>query len=243
MLKSQEGSCIDLIITSRHSLHQFSHVFETGISDHHLMVYTMLKSTYTKLEPKILRKRSYKDFNKESFLRDLQHGLNNIGNFAEFNDEFKAILDHHAPIKQSKLRGNTKPHINKTLRKEIMKRSRLKNKATKSGKEELPKGNNVKDFWNYCKPYFTNKGICKGGRTTLVENDTILKKDSDISETFNNYFVIIKKDLGIFDWADDSSENFTRMSSFSNHPSIQMIKDEYQISLILILNLFVLIKS
>ena len=39
------------------------------------MVYTMLKSTYTKLEPKILRKRSYKDFNKESFLQDLQHGL------------------------------------------------------------------------------------------------------------------------------------------------------------------------
>ena len=34
--KSQEGSCIDLIITSRHSLHQFSHAFETGISDYHL---------------------------------------------------------------------------------------------------------------------------------------------------------------------------------------------------------------
>ena len=41
--KSQEGTCIDLIITIRHSLNQFSHVFETGISDHHLMVYTMLK--------------------------------------------------------------------------------------------------------------------------------------------------------------------------------------------------------
>ena len=100
------------------------------------MVYTMLKSTYTKLEPKILRKRSYKDFNKESFLRDLQHGLNNIGNFAEFNDAFKAILDYHATIRQSKLRGNTKPRINKNLRKEIMKRSRLTNKANKSGKEE-----------------------------------------------------------------------------------------------------------
>ena len=35
------------------------------------MVDTMLKSTYTKLEPKILRNRSYKDFNKESFLVDL----------------------------------------------------------------------------------------------------------------------------------------------------------------------------
>ena len=63
-----------------------------------------------------------------------------------------------------------------------MKRSRLKNKANKSGKEEdkrlyniqqnkdsklnnklkkiyfnekLPKGNNVKDFWNYCKVNLT----------------------------------------------------------------------------------------
>ena len=116
--KSQEGSCMDLIITSTHILRQFSHVFETVTSDHHLMVYTMLKFTYAKSEPKILRNRSYKDFNKESFLQDLQHGLNNIGKFAEFNDEFKAILNHHAPIKQSKLRGNTKSQIDKTLRKE-----------------------------------------------------------------------------------------------------------------------------
>ena len=81
------------------------------------MVYTMLKSTYPKLEPKMLRNRSYRDYNKESFLQDIQHGLNSIGNFAEFNDEFKAILDHHTPIKQSKLRGMKKPYINKTLRK------------------------------------------------------------------------------------------------------------------------------
>ena len=106
-----------LIITSRHSLHQFSHVFETGISDPHLMVYTMLKPTYTNSEPKNFKKYSYKDFIKESFLGDLQHGLNSIGNFAEFNDAFKAILDHHATLKQSKLRGNTKPPIKKTLRK------------------------------------------------------------------------------------------------------------------------------
>ena len=96
------------------------------------MVCTMLKSTNTKLEPKTLRKRFYKDFNKESFLRDLQHGLNNIYNFAEFHDAFKAILDHHATIKQTKLCGNTKPDINKTVRKEIMKRSRLSKKAKKN---------------------------------------------------------------------------------------------------------------
>ena len=52
-----------------------------------------------------------------------------------------------------------------------------------------------------------------------------------IAETFNNFFANITKDLGIFNWADDSSDrsnNFARMSSFSNHSSIQMIKDKYQ---------------
>ena len=87
------------------------------------------------------------------------------------------------------------------------------------------------NFWNYSKAYFTNKGIFDGGRIILVENDEFLNKDPDIFETFNNYFVNIAKDLGIFDWADgfsDCSNIFTQMSSFSNHPSIQMIKDKYQ---------------
>ena len=207
--KSLEGSCIDLIITSRPSLHQFSQVFETGMSDHHSVIYTMLKSTYTRLEPNILRNRSYKDFYEECFLQDLQHGLSNNGNCSDFNNEFKEILNHHAPIKQTKVCGNTKPHINKALRKEIMKRSRLENKANKSGKEDdkrlykiqrnkvtklnnklkktyfkqkLPKGNNVKDFWNYCKSYFTNKGICNDDRIILVGKNEILNKDSDISD-------------------------------------------------------------
>ena len=102
------------------------------------------------------------------------------------------------------------------------------------------------NFWNYSKAYFTNKDICNGGRIILVENDEFLNKDSDIFETFNNYFVNIAKDLGIFDWADgfwDCSNILTQMYSFSNHPSIQMIRININIPLILNLNLLVLIKS
>ena len=44
------------------------------------------------------------------------------------------MLNRHAPIKHSKICGNTKPPILKALRKEIMKRSRLKNKNNKLGK-------------------------------------------------------------------------------------------------------------
>ena len=65
------GSCIDLIITSRYSLHWFSQVFEGGTKYHQPKVYTMLKSTNIKLKTKlkkILRNRPYKNFNKESFL-------------------------------------------------------------------------------------------------------------------------------------------------------------------------------
>ena len=39
--------------------------------------------------------------------------------------------------------------------------------------------------------------------------------------------------MGIFDWTDDSADRsniFRQMSSFSNHPSNQMIEDKHQSS-------------
>ena len=42
------------------------------------------------------------------------------------------VPNSHAPKKVKVLRGNHKPHLNKKLRKAIMERSRLKNKANKS---------------------------------------------------------------------------------------------------------------
>ena len=47
---------------------------------------------------------------------------------------FTSKLNKHAPKKRKWIRGNHKPHINKELRKAIMKRSRLKNKANKTKK-------------------------------------------------------------------------------------------------------------
>ena len=86
-----KGSCIDLILTSGPSLHQFTNVFETGISDHHLLIYTMLTFTYTKMEPKVLSKRCFKKFSEESFQQDLKQVLRNTGNFSDFKNEFKNV--------------------------------------------------------------------------------------------------------------------------------------------------------
>ena len=46
----------------------------------------------------------------------------------EFNEIFLKVLDKHAPRKQKYIRANNSNYITKALRKEIMHRSRLRNK-------------------------------------------------------------------------------------------------------------------
>ena len=121
--KSAERSSIDKILRSTPSLHQFTNLLENDLIDHHLTIYTMLKSTYTKSEPKILRKRKYTNFRKEPFRRDLKQVLKNDDNFSNFNDDFTNALDIY---KNNQASGNVKSHINK-LWKEIMKRTIFKN--------------------------------------------------------------------------------------------------------------------
>ena len=45
------------------------------------------------------------------------------------------MLDQHAPIKTKNISGNNQPFITKELRKEHMKRSRLRNRCRKNGTE------------------------------------------------------------------------------------------------------------
>ena len=60
--KSANGKCIDLIISNRkHSL-QCTGTVETGLSDHHHLIYTMVKTQYTKLPPKKIVYHNYKGF-------------------------------------------------------------------------------------------------------------------------------------------------------------------------------------
>ena len=53
-------------------------------------------------------------------------------NYESFENVFVTVLDRHAPRKTKILRGNQKPHVNKNLRKAIMKRSELKSKANRT---------------------------------------------------------------------------------------------------------------
>ena len=128
-----KGSCIDLFLTNRKYSFKFSGSYETGISDHHHMIYTMLKSCFNNTEPKLLNYRDFKHFSQENFKEDLSEALCDCGDsYDDFDHIFTSKLNKHAPKKKKWIRGNNKPHVNKALRQAIMKRSRLKNKANKT---------------------------------------------------------------------------------------------------------------
>ena len=109
---------------------------ETGLSDHHKMVLTVLKTYIKKMEPTIIKYREYKHFNANLFSNDLIYNLQKFEKTAmryeDFKDIFMSVLDRHAVIKEKRVRGNNAPFMNKTLSKAFMHRSRLKNNFNKN---------------------------------------------------------------------------------------------------------------
>jgi len=53
--KSKQGRCIDLFLTNKNRSFKFTNAFETGLSDCHLMIYTMFRTTFEKSDPKIIK--------------------------------------------------------------------------------------------------------------------------------------------------------------------------------------------
>ena len=108
---------------------------------------------------------------------------------------FVNVLDAHAPRKTTVLRGNQKSHVDKNLRKAIMRRFKLKNKANRTKLQDdiaeykkqqnllfnrdsklryfdnIEISKNSKPFWNECKPYFSNKHAHGDSKIILTEKE------------------------------------------------------------------------
>ena len=124
-------SCIDLILTNRANSFQNSSSVETGLSDFHHLVLTVLKTSYKKKPPKKVIYRHYKNYSKQTFLNNLNFSLAGIDLHTmphdDFNDLLLKICNQSAPLKTKYVRGNDQPFMTKELRKEHMKRTRLLN--------------------------------------------------------------------------------------------------------------------
>ena len=65
------SSCTDLILTNRKLSFKNSTSFETGLSDHVHLIYSMLKKKFHKEEEKTLIFRDYKTFSLNTFSSEL----------------------------------------------------------------------------------------------------------------------------------------------------------------------------
>ena len=136
--KSNAGTSVDIMLTNRpRSFHKTS-IFETGISNHHKLIFSFFRSYFTRLPPKPIKYRKYKTFDKSKFLHDFDQELlkgaiyqNNEEMYSNFTRIFPNVLNKHAPLKQKKVQENHAPLMTKDLSKAIMNKSKTRNRYLK----------------------------------------------------------------------------------------------------------------
>ena len=216
----ERPSCIDLFLSNCENHFLKTEILETGLSDFHKLIITATMLKFEKQPPQIVTYRNYKNYNKELFEKDIQIKLSefDIENipYETFTNIFIDILNLHAPLKKKYLRANHSKFISKELSKEIMLRSKLRNKFLKDKTDEArtkyrkqrnicvhllrrAKRNyyndldlsNVTDnrkFWKTIRPLFANKINVKN-KIALNEDSISTNNDSSsIKISYNKSF-------------------------------------------------------
>ena len=202
-----------------------------------------MRKTFKKMRPRVINYRSYRDFSNERFRVSLMNNLsnevfvNNDDGLQKFCKTTMDTLNSFAPIKKKYARGNQMPFMTKNLSKEIMTRSRLRNKYLKHKTEEnrllytqqrnkcvslLRKtkmnyyGNlNEKDitenkkFWKTVKPFLSDKSI-NSDKIHLNENGELINSESKTAEVLNEFFSNIVKNLKIPEY-ENLNPNFEKV--------------------------------
>ena len=171
------------------------------------MTVTVMKMHFQKLQPRVINYRDCKHFQNETFREDLLFRLsklnirNNDYGFTGFIETCMETVNQYAPCKQKQVQGNHLPFMNKTLSKEIMTRTRLRNRFLKNRTEENKKkytkqrnycvsllrkvknkyysNLNEKDvtgnkmFWKIVKAFFSDK-VTSSEKITFIEEDEII---------------------------------------------------------------------
>ena len=136
----------DVILTNCPKSFQLTSVYETGLSDCHGLIATIMKSHIPRLKPKTIMYRSFKNFNSNEFLLDVGNiGLDcNVDDpnylYIDLSVKFRKVVDKHAPLKKKFLRGNNAPFMNRNLKKAIYVRTNLKKKFIKIQPMKIKQG-------------------------------------------------------------------------------------------------------
>ena len=200
-------------------------IIPLGISDHNL-VYICRKISFPKELPKFVLTRQYKRYNVNAFNHDLNEIFNlyspvsNDPNelWGDFKHKFLSIAGKHAPVKQRRVKRESKPWITSEIKHLIYHRDYLKrqeairlrsvyyetaykkckNKITnliRTSKEnyfkaKLSDSKNSKESWQ-----FINELLNKNSKTSQIReinfDGKTVTKDEEIAAGFNEYFSTI----------------------------------------------------
>ena len=140
-------TCLDQVITNCAEKMSKPEVFGVGKSDH-LGVYITKFSREVRTSPRTVKKRTYKEFNKEKFKEDIV-AAKNSGAFDDvhkvkdvdeainiFTKVYNSILNIHAPIKIIQNRTNYVPYVSNDIKTLMGERDQQKILAAGSGKTE-----------------------------------------------------------------------------------------------------------
>ena len=89
--KGDGGSSIDLLITKSKFSFMKTNSFETGLSDHHHMLYTILKTKFENFEPKKSIYDNFKQYDSSQFKLDIFNTMYSIKTHAAFVNNFVLI--------------------------------------------------------------------------------------------------------------------------------------------------------
>ena len=87
-------TCIDLFLTNRQQCFQQTCAIETGISDFHKVIVTIMKTHHKKQKAKTIQYRNYKHFYEQSFNFELNNELLKIG----INNAVLIVMSRIYPI-------------------------------------------------------------------------------------------------------------------------------------------------
>ena len=250
-MKNCNPSLLDVFLTNSKKQCIRTLNFATGISDCHNMISTVINITIPNMEKQKISYRSYRNFNYEDFVNDLnkipvpevvaerdQDLINK--NYNSFELAFNEVIDKHIPVKQTYVKNEQLPYMNRQLRKAIYAKKMAYHKYLKHKNPRLWEDYRIKrnfvnklkkkslnnyflerctggakneNFWGTIKPYFSKKTKGEKTKITLNENNEIISTEHEVADIFNDFYINVAKDIGK-DCTFDPE----------NHPSINHIK-------------------
>ena len=132
----EKQQCNDLFLANSPRSFQNTQTTETGLSNFHKLVVTILKMCLSNNQPNVISYRDDKNFDNSRFSEELLSEIKKLGplnkNISIFHNVCIEVLEKYASEKQKYIRANQANFMDSKLNQAIMLRSKLRNKFLKS---------------------------------------------------------------------------------------------------------------